>query len=80
MRLVCLKVVIVGVEFDKEAVGKDSHARDDAKDGVTDGFLDQEAVGNIGSIGEVKLETRFVDEGNLCSPDLCFILVCGTST
>jgi len=77
--VICLEVVTVGVELDKEAVRKDSHARDDAKNSVSDGLLDQEAVGNVGSIGEIELKIRWVDESNLCSSNLRFILAYNTS-
>ena len=73
--LICLEPVVVGIEFDKEAVGKDSHARDDTKDGVSYGLFNQEAVCDVGGIGKVELESWWVDKGNLRSPDLRFILV-----
>jgi hypothetical protein len=72
--LVSLEVVVVGVEFDEEAVGKNGHAGDDAEDGIAYSLCDQEAISNVGGIREVKLEAWWVDEGYLSSSDLCLML------
>jgi hypothetical protein len=75
MGLVSLEVVIIGVELDQEAVRQDGHARDDAENRVPHGLLDQKAVGNVGGIGKVQLQTGWVDECDLCSPNLVIISV-----
>jgi hypothetical protein len=75
VRLVCLEVIVVVVKFDKEAVGENGHARDNAKDCVSDGLLDQKTVGDVGSIREVKLEAWRVDERDLCGSNLYLVLV-----
>lgn len=75
MGLVCLEPVIVGIQLDEVTVGQDGQGRDNVEDDLADRLLDQEAVSNIGGVGEVELQSRWVDEGDLCCSDLMLELV-----